>query len=179
LKHDLLSVQNMMRDNGILISFAGRLSQNLIEEYGAAVKSYLETEERPQNEVYHIFSIFIEQTQNIKNYCSMKENSRFCDTIAHSSIVTIGKTDSGHFICSGNVVEQADLEALTTQIDALIAMDKPALKQLYKEKLRRSDSTDSAGLGLIDIARKTREPLAYSISGLDANLSFFTLRAIV
>jgi hypothetical protein len=169
----------MLRDKGILISFAGRLSQSLIEEYGAAVKSYLENEERPQNEVYHIFSIFIEQTQNIKNYCSLKQESPFGETIAQSCIVTIGKSDNGHFICSGNMVANADLAKLTARIDPLVSLDKAGLKQLYKEKLREASGPESAGLGLIDIARKARGPLIYSITELDANLSFFTLKAIV
>ncbi|MDF2713206.1 MAG: hypothetical protein K0R28_131 [Paenibacillus sp.] len=178
---NLLSVQNTLRDHGILISFAGRLSQGLIEEYGAAVKSYLETEERPQNEIFHIFSIFIEQTQNIKNYCSVKQESRFYETIAQSSIVTIGKADNGHFICSGNVVDKSDLARLTARIDPLITMDKSSLRQLYKEKLRQGlpDGSDSAGLGLIDIARKARGPLEYSITELDEHLSFFTLKAVL
>lgn len=181
MKNNLLFVQNMLRDNGILISFAGRLSQGLIEEYGTAVKSYLETEERPQNEIFHIFSIFIEQTQNIKNYCSLKQNSRFHEAITDSCIVTIGKTDSGHFICSGNVVDKEDLEPLIARIDPLIRMDKAGLRQLYKEKLRedKPDGSDSAGVGLIEIARKARQPLEYTVTGLDEHLSFFTLKAVV
>ncbi|WP_218103736.1 SiaB family protein kinase [Paenibacillus hemerocallicola] len=178
---NLLTVQNMLREYGILISFAGKLSQGLIEEYGAAVKSYLESEERPQNEIFHIFSIFIEQTQNIKDYCSIKQDSLFSDTIALSSIVTIGKTGNGHFICSGNVVEKEDLAKLTGRIDLLTAMDKAALKQLYKEKLRQElpEGSDSAGLGLIDIARKARDPLEYSVTELNEHLSFFTLKAVL
>lgn len=178
---NLLPVQTMMRNHGILISFAGKLSQSLIEEYGAAVKSYLETEERPQNEIFHIFSIFIEQTQNIKNYCLIKRESRFYDTIAQSSIVTIGKAESGHFICSGNAVEKEDLGRLTARIDPLIAMDKATIKRLYKETIRRDlpAGADSAGVGLIDIARKARDPLEYSVTELDESLSFFTLKAVL
>jgi regulator of sigma D len=68
----LLDVQNKLRQSGILICFSGRLSQGLIEEYGEAVKKYLETEDRPMNEIFNVFSIFIEQTQNIKNYNACK-----------------------------------------------------------------------------------------------------------
>lgn len=181
IHNQLLQVQSALRNNGILISFAGRLSQSLIEEYGAAVKSYLETEERPQNEVFQVFSIFIEQTQNIKNYCSVKNDSLNYDAISLSCIVTIGKTDNGHFICSGNLVEQKDLEPLTAKIDQLITMNKAELKQLYKETIRKEIQNDAggAGVGLIDIARKAKEPLEYSITKLDDNLSFFTLKAVV
>ncbi|MFC3767820.1 SiaB family protein kinase [Paenibacillus sp. GCM10012303] len=176
----LIHVQNMLREHGILISFAGKLSQSLIEEYGTAVKTYLENEDRPRNEVTVIFSIFIEQTQNINNYCSSRKISANYEKIAHSSIVTIGKAEDGYFVCSGNAVEKEDLKQLTSQIDSLVAMDKAELKKLYKEKLREEtpDVSDGAGLGLIDIARKAGS-LEYFVTELDEQLAFFTLKAVV
>lgn len=177
----LLDVQLMLRRNGILISFSGRLSQLLIEEYGEAVKSYLESEERPRNEIYHIFSIFIEMTQNIKNYCSLKSNVPSCEQIAQSSIVTIGKDDQGTFICAGNLIEAADVSTLSERIESLKHLNKEQLKVLYKEKLRASGPGDGegAGIGLIDMARKSSFPLQFALARYADDLSFFTIKAVV
>lgn len=177
----LLDVQTMLRDNGILISFSGRLSQQLIEEYGEAVKTYLENEDRPKNEIFHIFSIFIEQTQNIKNYCTRKTDSELFERISQSCIVTIGKAEDGNFICSGNLVANDDLQRLVANVQPLVDLPKEELKKLYKEKLKEPilPPGDSAGLGLIDIARKAVRPLEYSVTRLDDHVSFFTLRAVV
>ena len=177
----LLDVQHLLRSNGILISFSGRLSQGLIEEYGEAVKKYLEVEDRPQNQIYNTFSVFIEQTQNIKNYCTLKAESDHYETIAQSSIVTIGKTDNGSYVCSGNLIENNDGGPLAAYLDYIIQQDKTGLKTMYKEKLKQAVSPDStgAGLGLIDMARKAASPLEYSIVDLNGGLSFFTLKAIV
>lgn len=179
IDNQLLEVQALLRKNGILISFSGRLSQQLIEEYGEAVKSYLETENRPKNEIFHIFSIFIEQTQNIKNYCTVKSQSEDFERIAQSSVVTIGKDGQGSFICSGNLVHDADLPTLTADIEAIVKLDKDGLKKLYKEKLRQSAPENGGGVGLIDMARKATVPLQFSVTKMDGNLSFFTLKAVV
>lgn len=178
---NLHAIQTLLREQGILISFAGKLSQSLIEEYGAAVKSYLQNESRPENEIFLIFSIFIEQTQNINNYCAGKKNSPYYETITQSSIVTIGKAGTGHFICSGNVIEKSDVTQLTSFIDPLIGMDKHSLRRLYKDRLRGDSApgASGAGLGLIDMARKAQEPLQYSVAELDEQLSFFTLKAVL
>jgi hypothetical protein len=177
----LFEVQKSLQSKGILISFSGRLSQGLIEEYGEAVKKYLEADDRPINQVYHIFSIFIEQTQNIKNYCTYKEASRQAEQIAQSSIVTIGKSEKGSIICSGNLVENMDLDSLVLYVKMLSTLDKDQLKKLYKEKLKQdmSDDKGSAGIGLIEIARKASYPLEYSVTPVDNDLSFFTLQAVV
>lgn len=180
LGNKLIEVQNMLRDHGILISFSGKLSQALIEEYGEAVKKYLETEERPKSEVFNVFSVFIEQTQNIKNYVGSKEGRPNFEQIASSCIVTIGKTEVGHFICSGNMVEAEDLDKLLAKINRLAELDKAGLKKLYKETMM-GDQPDQggAGLGIIEMARKSSMPLEYSVTPLDGGLSFFTLKAVI
>lgn len=177
----LLEVQAILRNNGILITFSGRLSQQLIEEYGEAVKTYLENEDQTKQEIVHTFSIFIEQTQNIKNYCANRTDSPVKDRIAQSSIVTIGKNDKGNFICSGNLVEEADLPQLIARIEEILKLDKDELKKLYKTRLRQSNAEDpsGAGIGLIDMARKASLPLEYSVTPQDGGLSFFTLKAVV
>jgi uncharacterized protein YqgQ len=180
LGNKLYEVQNVLRENGILISFSGKLSQALIEEYGEAVKKYLETEERPKSEVFNVFSVFIEQTQNIKNYVGSKEGSSSFERIASSSIVTIGKTEDGHFICSGNMVETRDLDKLLEKIDRLARLDKTELKKLYKEvMMSEQPEQGGAGLGIIEMARKSSKPLEYSLTKLDESLTFFTLKAVV
>lgn len=178
---NLLGIQNILRENSVLISFSGKLSQAIIEELGEAVKKYLETEDVPKKEIFNIFSIFIEQTQNIKNYCFSKEKSSVHERIASSSIVTIGKTEKGSFICSGNLLCKDDVRKVTEKIDRLIEMDKEELKKIYKETLKSDLQIDSvgAGLGLIDMARKASHPLEYSITNVDEQFSFFTLKAVV
>ncbi|UJF34666.1 SiaB family protein kinase [Paenibacillus hexagrammi] len=178
---DLFHVHNMLQSKGILISFSGRLSQGLIEEYGEAVKRYMELDNRPKTEIFHIFSIFIEQTQNIKNYCTAKATSSSAERIEQSSIVTIGKWESGNYVCCGNLIENGDMDELVANIQAIIDLDKEGLRKLYKEKLRQElpEGQSSAGIGLIEMARKASCPLEYSITPIDDQLSFFTLKAVV
>ncbi|HZG84349.1 SiaB family protein kinase [Paenibacillus sp.] len=181
MMNELLEVQQMLRSRGILICFSGKLTQTLIVEYGEAVKTYLEAEDRPKNEIFNIFSLFIEQTQNIKNYYAMKMASPHYETLLQSSIVTIGKTESGSYVCSGNLIENEDAAALKAALDELVRLDKTELKALYKAKLRAEPDPGAtgAGLGMIDMARKASAPLEYSIVGHNERLSFFTLKAIV
>ena len=128
-----------------------------------------------------MFSVFIEQTQNIKNYCGQKAASPYLDRIANSGIVAIGKTEQGHYISAGNLIECADAPKFAAQLDMIVAMDKPALKQYYKQQLKADipPGSNSAGLGLIDMARKASRPLEYSIQKIDEAVCFFTLKAYV
>lgn len=181
IDNHLLEVQTLLRNNGILISFSGWLSQQLIEEYGEAIRKYLVAENKPKNEISHIFSIYIEQTQNINNYCATKSVLPVCDRISQSSIVTIGKTEQGTYICSGNLVENDDLNSLIARVESVVKLDKDGLKRAYKEQLKKElpDGANGAGVGLIDMARKATMPLEYSVTKVDELLSFFILKAVV
>ncbi len=179
---NLLSLHERLREEGVLISFCGKLSQEIIVELGQAIRKYLETEDTPKTGIFSTFSIYIEQTQNINNYCAAKHGSRHYETIASSCIVTIGNADGGSkFVSSGNLVENTDIPRLEDAVQQVSERDKDALKALYKQKLKEPlpDDGQGAGMGLIDIARRASRPLEYSLKPVDENLSFFTLRAII
>jgi hypothetical protein len=56
------------------------------------------------------------------------------------------------------------------------------LKSLYKQQLRMprdAELASGAGLGLIDVARKSSAPLECSLDLLEAGKAFFTLRATI
>jgi len=178
---NLIDVQKALQKYGILISFCGRFSQEIIEELGDAVKKYLETESLSQNDTYNVFSIFIEQTQNIKNYSASKSRCPIGEKIANSGIVTIGKSEYGYFVSSGNIMDSKDAYALTAKLDIVSALDKIGLKKLYKEQMKKGMLIDStgAGLGLTDMARKASRPLEYSLVKLDEEFHFFTLKVSI
>ncbi|MCF8011671.1 MAG: SiaB family protein kinase [Clostridiales bacterium] len=182
MSNKMFVLQKELREKGVLISFSGKFSQEIIEELGQAVKKYLETENHPKTDIYNVFSIFIEQTQNIKNYCVSKQETPAYEQIANSCIVAIGSQENNErYVCSGNLIYNDDIDKLEKIINELIGLDKQSLKKLYKQKLKQDlppDST-SAGLGLIDVARKASSPLEYSIEKKDEFFSFFTLKAIV
>lgn len=178
---NLLELQSTLRNNGILISFSGRFSQGIIEELGDAIRRHMEAEDRPKNDIHSVFGIFIEQTQNIKNYTSKKMHTETYGTIADSGIVSIGKSDSVYFIWSGNIIENCDRQGLQDKLDKLSTLDKTELKKLYKDKIREYQDPEAygAGIGLIDIARKASSPIEYSIEKLDDMFSFFQIKVIV
>lgn len=177
----LTNIQAMLKDNQVLICFSGRFSQGIIEELGEAIKKYMENEDKSKNDIFNVFSIFIEQTQNIKNYAAIKEGSKIYERISNSAIVSIGKADGGYFIWSGNLIENSDIKPLRDKLDLVSGSSKEELKKLYKEALKRDIEPGSlgAGLGLINIARKATLPVEYSFEMVDESISLYQIRVIV
>ncbi len=164
----------------ILICFSGPFSHSIIEELGNAVKKYLEIEQLTKASLMDVFSIFIEQTQNVRNYACMKTAEGNSDHDFNCGIVVIGKAGEKHVVSAGNIVERRDIAGAIDRLDSLRPMDKQALKAAYKEQLRNSQSDPKGGgLGLIDMARKASEPLEYAIREIDDRYCFFSMKATV
>lgn len=182
---DLLHLRDRLNDFNALISFNGPLTESIITDLGEAVRRYLERETDSRAKVMDVFSVFIEQTQNIRQYAASRaadeEQLRFL-----SSAISVISTQGGHYlVSSGNWVQEADLPALTGHLDRLREMDADGLKGFYKEVLRApaAEGATTAGLGLIDMARKSSQPLSYSCRETQADAEkghvFFSLQAIL
>lgn len=69
------------------------------------------------------------------------------------------------------------MDQLKTYCDYLNDLNEQDLKKVYKEKLRseRNNDTPGAGIGLIDILRKSGSPLTYHMQPLNEQNVFITL----
>jgi hypothetical protein len=175
----LMSLKEFFSDQRIIICFNGPISRNLISEIGCAIKEHIESHHAPELEVMDVFSVYIEMTQNIRNYAAAKG---FSDAESNATVM-IAAAGTGHYaVCAGNLVEIQDGHALVERIRTLASLDKPQLKALYKEQLRQPRSEikgRGAGLGLIEIARRSSQPMEASLDPIEPGRAFFSLRAII
>lgn len=181
LNANLHQLINDLSSQGIIVSFNGSFTQGIIEEIGTAITSYLQAEKHTdETDNHNVFSVYIEQAQNIKTY--------FLKEVAHQdvleirrrsfeSIIVIGLHNDRFFVCSGNLICNDDVKKLKERLDYVNSQTKDQLKQFYKATLRKADSPcGSAGLGIIDMARKATLPLEYVFMPRNEKYSFFTLK---
>lgn len=176
---DLFSLRTHFNRNRILLCFNGPISRSLIEEIGNALKNYLQAENAQPTAAMDVFSIYIEMTQNIRHYA---QSRGYGDLDSAATVIVARDAEERYLVQAGNIVETADGEALLARVEALASMDKAQLKAAYKTQLRLprdAEATTGAGLGLIDVARKSSLPLKSSLSPIDEKRAFFSLRAFI
>ncbi len=173
---DLFNLQELLSRQRLLICFSGPFSHSVIEELGKAVRNHLESERIEKSSIMDVFSVYVEQAQNVRNYTASREAAGR-PIPANNGIVVIGKDGDHYVVSSGNLVEADDVPALSALLDRLRGLDKAGLKAAYKEQSRkpREAGGTGAGLGLIDMARKAARPLDYSVRPIDQRYSFFSL----
>jgi hypothetical protein len=174
--------QHLDREN-VLICFNGPLSQNIIEDMAETIRQYIAAiDATRRGQLKDIFSVFVEQTQNIRNYVREVASTQQERHLLSASVIVIACDHDSYLVAAGNPVRYADVKPLGEHIAALNATDAAGLKRRYKEALRapRPDGENrGAGLGLIDMARRARGPLAWDSVPLDDQHAFFSVRVTV
>lgn len=96
-------------------------------------------------------------------------------------IFLVSKDEKEYNITTGNVIRNEKIEPLRNLLEKINSMTKEELNQLYKQQIRegRLSPKGGAGLGFIDIARKTGQKLIYSFLRIDEENSFFVLTSTV
>ncbi len=172
--HNLLKLKEDFLQRGILISFSGAFTHSIIEEIGNAIKSYLTTEDLTLGTITDVFAVYIEQTQNVRNYFKRPDISAVQQG---SGILVITNIDGCYTVCSGNAILRDDVPELVSRLETINSLDKDGLKKFYKEQLHKKLVPDAigAGLGLIDMARRSSGKLVYRFEKQDEMYDFFSL----
>ena len=175
---ELIGLREHFNRNHILLCFNGPTSRSLIEEIGNALKIYLHADNAQPSAVMDVFSVYVEMTQNIRHYA---ESSDYNDLDSSATILVARDDDGRYVIQAGNLVEKQTGDALMFRVDALAKMNKDQLKAAYKSQLRqpRDENNTGAGLGLIDMSRRSFSPLSASLTPVSECRCFFSLRAII
>ncbi|MDT8310189.1 MAG: biofilm regulation protein kinase SiaB [Methylophaga sp.] len=175
---NLLMLRQELNDKNILLCFNGPISSGLIQELGDALKNHLQTESTEPSLAMDVFGVFIELTQNIRHYAG---RLGYSDAVSSATVV-VAQHSNGYQVMAGNIVEPEDGQKLVQRINDLADMDKAALKAAFKKQLREpraEDSASGAGLGLIDISRKSSVPLSCSLTDAGQGKAFLSILATI
>ena len=166
--------KTMLARNLILV-YEGEFTQEITKSVLAMAERNMDSMGEESNIKRKVFNVMVECLQNI-----VKHSEDLNRIMEHKStaIFMIGKQDSSYIITSGNPIKNEDVDHLRSKLDQINSLDKEGLKQLYKDIIKSTSLSDKggAGLGFVDMARKSGSPLEYDFEKLDNQYSFFSLR---
>ncbi|MFH1138327.1 MAG: SiaB family protein kinase [Pseudomonadota bacterium] len=182
LAREYFEFKSGLNDRGIIFSFTGYISEKILYALGEAIRSKMALEEAGPNLTKRVFSVFVEQVQNIIRYSEDRitgEDGRVA-TLS-SGVITVGRERDRFFVVCGNVVSVRSMQRLKERLAHLNGLDKTQLKAYYREKLKEPPEQDSQGasLGLIEIARRSSEPVEADFHDIDPDQAFFCLKTYI
>ena len=124
-----------------------------------------------------VFNVLVECLQNLYHHIDKDKKSEHEFTFDNSALLMIAKNTDDYQIMTGNYMGTKYVNDLKEKLDIVNSMNKAELKAYYKEILSNGNRTDkgTAGLGMIDIARKSGQKLDYHFMEFDEKTTFFSL----
>ncbi|MBF0426565.1 MAG: hypothetical protein HQL66_12190 [Magnetococcales bacterium] len=161
--------------------YFGYLSEETLQALGQTLRDALALEGMEQKPIRTLFTLFVEQAQNIMRYSanllSGTQDDRTLE-LRHG-LLLLGFENRHPYLTCGNTIARADVDRLQAALAHLHTLDAQGLKALHRRRLKEEPLPGSkgAGVGLIDIARLAPGGFSYQFLELDARFVYFTLTA--
>jgi hypothetical protein len=174
----LYDFYSKMTENNLVMIYEGDFNQEIAKSVLNMAERNFDSESIELSTKKKIFNVMVETLQNI---CKHQDLVKDQNDQKMPAIFMIGYDFEKYHIITGNSIYNKRIEQLKSKIDIVNSHDKDGLKQLYKEA--RINSTISevggAGLGFIDIARKSENQIYYHFEPIEDEISFVTIEAII
>ncbi len=120
-----------------------------------------------------VYFVLVEGLQNITRH--QQEKLRGVDI--EEGLFVLQRRENSYFVTTGNVITKDEIPKLKEQLDTLNTLDEKELKEYSLDCLvgGRISDKGGAGLGLIEIARKSNGFLSYNFVKLTEQYYYFYL----
>jgi hypothetical protein len=160
-----------------LIHFKGLVNSEILRALLKDMDSKLEQKGEARPLIKKINSILIECLQNLIHHSEESDNG---DQYLPELIVNKGS--EGYTIITGNLIQAENQHRLKDYIDRINSLGSDGLREYYQEVLTNGkfNAKGGAGLGFINIARKTKDnKVHYKFEPVNSEQIFFNLQFTV
>ena len=165
-----LKIQQIMKEHNLIFIYEGHFTQLIVNSIFHKIEKYGNIGGEDEFLQNKIINVIVECLQNISKYAVVPPNSD-----QHDAIFMIREDGDKYSLITGNYLENNVIDILKSKLDEVNSLDKQELKKLYK-KIRLSGNINEkggAGLGFIDMARKSGNKLVYEFEQINDHLSYF------
>lgn len=154
----------------IVLAYGGEIKNGVVSNVMSIMDNTLENETNASLK-RRVLYVVLECIQNIE-----KHADEFVDKDNKASFLVF-KKDEDYLVSFCNIINNSNIDGLKEKIDKVNSLSKAELTEFYKKSLRENTISEKggAGLGLIEISRKSGNKIDYLFEPVDKENSSFSL----
>jgi hypothetical protein len=171
-----------MQLNNIIFVYQGEVTADLVSSILHMMENKLDGDGEDKKIKKKVFNVMVECLQNVYHHLdSLDVSEKPGDINDRTALLMIGKEEKDYYVITGNHIVNDRIGDIKRKLERVNNSDKEELKALYQEILSNEPMSEkgTAGLGMIDIARKSGQKLGYDFHPVNDKYSFFSLEAKV
>lgn len=169
----VLSLHDEMASNGFSLVYEGEFSHEVMKMFTSMAERDMDKSNEDKSVKRKVFHVMVECLQNMTKHSDDVDKN---DGVGNGLFI-VGKKDGYWSVITANKIMKEKIDGLKASIDNINSLNKDDLNALYKKQIREGSLSEKggAGLGLIDIARKTGRQLDYQFLPLEDKTNYFFL----
>ncbi len=169
----VLTIHDELVRNGLSLVYLGEFNQDITKMFTQMARDNMDKESAARTFKNRVYHVMVETLQNLN-----KHSDELTDTNIGKGLFMIGRKNKSYFIITCNLVSEAKKEYLTGAIETVNKATNAELREMYLKQIKEGSLSEKggAGLGLIDIARKTKKQFEYQFFPYDDASFLFLLK---
>jgi hypothetical protein len=168
-----------MKAHEITLVYEGEITHQITKAFTSLTESNMAKEEESGTVQRKVFHVMVECLQNISKHADDFGPEDYL--FAGRGIFMVSKRETEYTVTTGNAIDKQRVEETRLMLDHINSLDKEELNELYKKQMKegRLSEKGGAGLGFIDIVRKTGRKLDYHFLPITEQTAFFLLTSTI
>lgn len=170
----VIALYDELTKNGIYIVYIGKFTQKVTSMFSAMLEEELNKKSENKKTRRRIYHAMVETMQNIQRHAE-----EYSDEVFSNGLFMIGLKEKIYYIITLNKINIKNEDKIAKAIKQVNNATKDELNNMYKKQLKEGkiNPQGGAGLGLIDIARKTENKIEYMFIPINFAEKYFILKA--
>lgn len=163
-----------MASSGFPLIYKGEMNHQIMRSFAFMANRKIAEKNIPTPTRKRVFHIMIECLQNITKHSDDYDEK---EKQIGNGLFIVGENKDSYYVITGNLVKNEKMVILESRLEKLNHSSSKDLKHLFLKQMIEGELNEKggAGLGLIDIARKSGKKLYYHFVPYDSHRYFFIL----
>ncbi len=173
LVDQIYGIEHMMVENQLLLAYKDNINEETSDQLISMVDSKMIGFDEEKKIKKKVFNVLVECLQNVSRHAEPEKGKDH-----ESSILLIGRNETNFFIITGNMMDNDKTSYLKEKLEHINNLKPEEIRDKYKQLMSNMEFSEKggAGLGLLDIARKSANKFEFDFRKLSDKKTYFTLK---
>ncbi len=166
----------LLSSDTVLLKYEGKVNRSVLLKTLQQIDTIIDADDVDRQKKRKLTNIAIESLQNQQLHSFSLDKKKY--NLQPSFFLT--KNDGCYNVIIGNLINNKECQLLEDRLNKINSLNDEEIKFLYgvvmKQTVVKFSSKGGAGLGLIDMKKKSGEQLIYRFQKLDDQVSYFSLK---